>query len=275
MTPRAGVILAGEVAERTVTIHASAKKALRPLCDLALSLATYRSGVTQVLNGIPLQVDARSRLAFPPSYDKQVTHLLTTTVHDRDECWNVGANVGVHVLQLCRLVGAAGKVIAFEPNPTAAMLLARNVALNGYTDRVEIMQAAVGQHAGSTDFFIARADPMCRADFPNPRLPQTRRIRVDVTTLDRQLALCAQPPKCVLIDIEGWEIGALLAAETLLQLDPLPLIVVELHPDAWAWSGHSAEQLEVLLRSHHLEVTALSEQHDVFAEHGQVLLVRR
>ena len=258
----------------TVTIPSSAKKALRPIRELALSLTTYRHGVTQILNGVPVQVDARSRLSFPPSYDQEVTNLLFAQVQPGDECWNVGANVGVHVLQMCRLVGPHGKVVAFEPNPTAAMLLARNVAFNGYTDRFELIQAAIGQHSGITDFFMAGIDPMCRAETPNPRLSRTERICVDVTTLDQQLAKRRSQPKCVLIDIEGWEIGALLAAESLLQLNPLPLIVVELHPDAWAWSRHSGEQLQTLLRGHGLQLTAFSGQRDVFAEHGHVLLVR-
>ena len=259
----------------TVTIPSSAKKALRPIRELALSLATYRYGVTQILNGVPVQVDARSRLSFPSSYDEEVTKLLSTQVQPGDQCWNVGANVGVHVLQMCRLVGPHGKVVAFEPNPTAAMLLTRNVAFNGYTDRFELIQAAIGQHSGITDYFIDGTDPMCRAETPNPLLSQTERICVDVTTLDQQLAKRRPQPKCILIDIEGWEIGALLSAESLLQLNPLPLIVVELHPDAWAWSGHSAEQLQTLLHRHGLQLTALSGQRDVFNEHGHVLVVRR
>ena len=258
-----------------MTIPSSAKKALRPLRELALSLATCRHGVTQVLNGVSVQVDARSRFSFPLSYDEEVTNVLSTRLQPGDECWNIGANVGVHVLQLSRLVGPAGRVVAFEPNPTAAMLLARNVALNGYANRVEIIEAAIGQHSGTADFFITGTDPMCRAEAPNPRLSQTQRISVDVTTLDDQLALRTTRPKCILIDIEGWEIGALLAAEAVLRLSPFPLVIVELHPDAWAWSGHSAEQLEMLLHRQELQLTALSGQNDVFAEHGHALLARR
>ena len=257
-----------------MTISDSAKKALRPIRELALSLATYHRGVTQVVNGVPLQVDARSRVFFPASYDEGVTNLLSAHVNDGDECWNVGANVGVHALQLCRLVGPTGKIVAFEPNPNAAMLLSRNLVLNGYGERVEVVQAAVGEHLGTADFFVAGADPMCRADIPNPRLPRTRRIRVEVTTLDQQLALRVTRPNCILIDIEGWEIGALLAAQSVFELNPLPLIIVELHPDAWTWSGHSARQFEMLMHSHRLKVTALSGQHDVFAEHGQIVLTR-
>jgi len=230
--------------------------------------------VTQIVNGVPLQVDARSRLSFPAFYDEQATRLLSTVVREGDHCWNVGANVGVHVLQMCRLVGPTGKVLAFEPNPNAATLLGRNVALNGYSDRVEIIRAAIGQRSGAVNFFITGTDPMCRPDTPNPRLPRSRRIRVDVTTLDQQFALHPTHPKCILIDIEGWEIGALQAAESLLQLNPLPLIVVEFHPDAWAWSGHSAAQLEMLLRKNGLQVRGLSGQRDVFGEHGQVLLAK-
>ena len=74
--------------------------------------------------------------------------------------------------------------------------------------------------------------------------------------------------------IEGWEIGALLGAERLLRLEPQPVLIVELHPGAWSWSGHSREQLEQLMARHNLKAMPLSNQSDVLAEHGQVWLTR-
>ncbi|HSK79666.1 MAG TPA: FkbM family methyltransferase [Thermoanaerobaculia bacterium] len=240
--------------EAHVSIKAPLKKVIRAMREVALTLATYRRGMTTTVNGVTMRIDARTRFSFSPVYDPGMTHLLSAEVGSGDECWNVGANVGVHVLQLAALVGPTGRVVAFEPNPEAASLLRRNIALNGFADRVDIVRAAVGQRPGITDFFFAGADPMGRPDKPNPLLSRTRRIRVPVTTLDELVGQRSAAPKCIVIDIEGWEVGALLGAESVLQLQPLPLLVFELHPDAWSWSGHSREQLEALIQKHRLQL---------------------
>ena len=159
--------------------------------------------------------------------------------------------------------------MAFEPNPHAASLLRRNVALNRYTDRVTIAQIAIGEHRGTSDFFLAGADGRGRPERPNPELPRTTRIEVPVLTLDEFLAHHNGVPRCVVMDIEGWEIGALLGAERLLQLEPQPVLIVELHPNAWSWSGHSRHQLEQLLARHNLKAVPLSNQSDVLTEYGQ------
>jgi FkbM family methyltransferase len=59
-----------------------------------------------------------------------------------DTCWNIGANVGEHVLRLARIVGPTGRVLAFEPNPEAAAVLATNIQLNRYSDRVSIVETS-------------------------------------------------------------------------------------------------------------------------------------
>ena len=113
---------------------------------------------------------------------------------------------------MARIVGPTGRVLAFEPNPEAAALLATNI----------------------------------------------------------QLSL----PDCVLVDIEGWEIAALLGARRFLAAEPFPMLIIELHPDAWAWSGHSRHHLEALLKRYSLHIAPLSGQHDPLSQYGQVIITR-
>jgi FkbM family methyltransferase len=228
--------------------------------------------VERTVNGATFRVDSRTRLSFPPAYDRGVTQLLRSALRPGDEAWNIGANVGVHVLQMCALVGPAGRVVAFEPNPQAAALLRRNVALNGYSERVAIIEAVVGEHAGTTQLFVAGADPMARAGKPNPLLPATHAIQVPVLTLDDFLAQNGRAPDCMVMDIEGWEVGALMSGRQLLRLAACS--IVELHPDSWEWSRHSRRQLEVLMAGLGMEAVPLSGQTDPLAEHGQVWLQR-
>jgi FkbM family methyltransferase len=51
-------------------------------------------------------------------------------VRPGDVVLDIGANVGAHTLPLARLVGAGGRVLAFEPSDFAFAKLSRNIELN-------------------------------------------------------------------------------------------------------------------------------------------------
>jgi hypothetical protein len=68
-------------------------------------------------------VGRASFLAFPPCHEPGVAGFLASSSLAGAECWDIGANVGVYVLQLAEHVGVFGRIVAFEPNPSAAALL--------------------------------------------------------------------------------------------------------------------------------------------------------
>ena len=250
------------------------KKLLRPLRELALRVAYGRKGMPRKVNGVTFTVTPAARFSFPSSHDPEVASLLGAGLKPGMCCWNVGANVGVHTLGMANKVGPAGTVVAFEPNPNAAALLRRHVDMNGYSDRVTIVEAAVGETEGEIDFFVAGSDPMGRAQQANPLLSSTTRISVPVITLDSYLKSQSGRPDCIVMDIEGWEIGALRGGRAILGAEPFPIVIVELHYNAWEWSGHSRQELETLLREYDLAVKPLSGQTDPLGEYGQVLFYR-
>jgi FkbM family methyltransferase len=229
-------------------------------------------GVSRVVNGIPLRVDPVGRQTFTPTYDAGATDYLRRELRDGMEAWNVGANVGVYTLQLAHWVGATGRVVAFEPNPEARAVLMRNVALNGLQSRVEIVPSAVGGAVGSVDFFTAGADGMGRAGRANPLLAQTSRIQVPVTTLDDFAAARGRKPDLIVMDVEGWEIAALHGGRSLMDSTRF---VVELHPDAWKWSGHTRADLQAILDEAGLDAKPVSGQSDPLGDYGQVVLTLR
>jgi FkbM family methyltransferase len=228
-----------------------------------------RRGVARTVNGIPLRVDPAGRHVFTPVYDEGAAAYLRGVVREGMEAWNVGENIGVYALQLAHYVGGAGRVVAFEPNPAARADLQRNIAHNGQQARVEIVPSAVGSAPGTVDFYASGADGMGRAGRPNPQLTTTNRIEVPVTTLDAFAAARGRLPDLVMMDIEGWEIAALEGARTLVGRTRF---IVELHPDAWQWSGHSRADLERLLDAAGLVARPLSGQRDPLGELGQVVL---
>ena len=131
-----------------------------------------------LVNELSFNVDPSVRFLFPRSYDPEIASILDRSLKPGMCCWNVGANVGIHTLQLAEKSARPELVVAFEPNPYAAALLRRNVEFNNYAGRVTIVQAAVGDVEGTTDFFVAGFDGMGRAQRPNPLLgDKTRRVR--------------------------------------------------------------------------------------------------
>ena len=244
------------------------RRAREPLVRALLA----RRGAARTVNGISLRVDPVGRHVFTPIYDEGAAACLRTHLREGMEAWNVGANIGVYALQLAHLVGAAGRVVAFEPNPAAREVLVRNIARNSLQSRVEVVPSAVGSAPGTVDFYTSGADGMGRAGRPNPQLSATDRIEVPVTTLDAFASARGRLPDLVVMDIEGWEIAALEGARSHLGRTRF---IVELHPDAWQWSGHTRADLEGLLDSGGLEARPLSGQRDPLGEHGQVVLEGR
>jgi len=63
---------------------------------------------------------------------------------------DVGGNIGLYTVLLSRLVGPAGRVISFEPDPALFALLRENCALNGCTN-VEAHNLALGRRHQTHD----------------------------------------------------------------------------------------------------------------------------
>ncbi len=198
---------------------------------------------------------------------------LLAHVRRGDTVWNVGANVGVYTLQLAHMVGDTGRVVAFEPNPRTIAVLRRNVALNGYEDRVLVEPMAVAERSGHVQLFAAGDSQMARISHPNPLDGPQEPIAVPATSLD-DYAVHHGMPAGLVMDIEGLEVAALQGAKRLLADGP-DWMLVELHPDAWAWSGNSAAELLHLLNDYGWIATPLSGQNSASASYGHVLLERR
>jgi FkbM family methyltransferase len=237
--------------------------------ELALRVATRGRGVPLTLNGLPVRVAAEARHRFSADYDRPVAAFLRHRILPGSEVWNVGANVGVYALQLGAWLGPQARVVAFEPNPDAARVLMENVRLNRLHDRVEIIRCAIGETSGEANLYTCGVDGMSRIGRPNPLLAATKAVSVAVTTLDEVAERRQKRPSWVIMDIEGWEIAALKSARRLLRHSRF---VIELHPSAWPWSGHSRTDLEELLQELELEVVRLTGQADPLGEHGHVFV---
>ena len=227
-----------------------------------------------MINGVTYKANPHYRHMLGQNYDSAVAEFLRQRVRPGSLCFDVGANVGVYVLQLAHWSRPGGRVVAFEPNPLTLSILREHISLNRINDRVEVVGAAIGASEGEEVFFSVGADGMSRLGAPN-RLIATRttETKVAVTTLDAYAARTGEDPDWLLIDIEGFEIQAMIGARDLIRRRRGEIgIVVEMHPSVWD-SAHTTRQLaEDVLRDFRLRAIPLTGQGDPLGAHGMVYL---
>src|SRR6185436_17688589 len=135
---------------------------LRPLYESFLDWSGGDSGIPWTINGVSYRIDPHYRHQLGQNYDEPVAAFLRQRVKPGALCLDVGANVGVYVLQFANWSEPNGHVIAFEPNPSAIAILQKHVEMNGLRERVRIVPAAVGEASGEDVLYAAEADAMSR-----------------------------------------------------------------------------------------------------------------
>jgi FkbM family methyltransferase len=133
---------------------------------------------------------------------------------------DVGAHIGTTTLRAALHHGFR-HVVAFEPDPDNARILAANVALNGLRPVVEVVEAAVGRTTGRAPFNrgprrgpgrLTGRGSLAEGD------PESESIEVQLTTLDSWLALhslAAEDVALLWIDVQGSELAVLAGASEL------------------------------------------------------------
>ncbi|MEO3472781.1 FkbM family methyltransferase [Roseomonas sp. CAU 1739] len=168
-----------------------------------------------------------------------------TLLHRPGTLVDVGAHDGLITLPFARLPGS--RVLAFEPLPMAFARLAEALAAHfggEIPPHVELVQAALGDHAGQADLAMPVLDGVAQeqwastakdyAAFGGPRLA----IRHFAAPLQRLDDRAIRDLTHVKIDAEGAEYEILRGArETLLRCRPvLTLEVEERHREGSTWA---------------------------------------
>ena len=163
---------------------------------------------------------ARGRFRSPePEWDRLIEWL-----RPGDTALDVGANVGHYAARMSRLVGAAGRVIAFEPVPATFAALTANSKAFPFRN-VTLLNAAVGEAVGTVGMsvptgadgsYLARVDPAA----------ELKCLVLSVDSLD-----LPGPVRVVKIDAEGYEPKVLAGMTTLLTRDK-PVVILERNAEA-------------------------------------------
>lgn len=246
----------------------------RPAYESVLGWVNGGKGIPWTINGVTYRVDPHHRQRLGPHYDAPVAEFLRARVRPGALCLDVGANVGVYVLQFAHWSRPDGRVVAFEPNPGAREVLQSHARMNGLEQRVEIVAAAVGATSGEEILYAAAAEGMSRLGEPNKALAgKVNEITVPVVTLDEYCNANALEPDWLFLDIEGFEIAALSGARELIKSGRGRLnVVVEMHPNVWDSAQTTRAGAESLLNELGLRAVPLTGQNDPLGDHGIVHL---
>jgi FkbM family methyltransferase len=143
-------------------------------------------------------------LALNGYWESWITLAIARLVRPGWRCIDVGANVGYYALLLADAVGAEGRVLAVEPNPTVARWLALNMEVNGFSGWVDIERCVVAEDKSEiVDLFVERSRPG-NATICTVHDPLAERISVRSSSID-ELALNWPRVDLVKIDAEGAE----------------------------------------------------------------------
>jgi len=177
--------------------------------------------------------------------DEPEFRLLHQLVSPGDWVVDIGANVGHYTRRFSELVGARGRVIAFEPVPATFSILSANAELFPHpnvtlinaavSDRMELASMSMPKlPTGLTNYYEARLST------PSADGLSVLTLALDQLGFDRRISV-------IKIDVEGHEAFSLAGMEQLLKRDHPVLIVETASPEVVGrvegW-GYRADRIE-------------------------------
>jgi FkbM family methyltransferase len=183
-----------------------------------------------------LEVDSDWRIICHPHAYEVASRSQIADIEQADEirnfrslCWrgmllfDIGAHYGIFSLAA---VHEGGRAVAIEPSPEAAQMISIQAAINGYTEDIQVVRAAVSSEVGTMGLLSSGvfSDGYFRVanNWPTSELIQTPTLTIDELT--RQFG----PPTHIKIDVEGHEMAVLRGGRVALARHS-PLLFLEVH----------------------------------------------
>lgn len=156
--------------------------------------------------------------------EEQEFRLLESFVSPGDWAIDVGANVGHYTAKLSRLVGAAGRVLAFEPVPRTFELLTANARQFPHPN-VTLMNVAISDKATTMAMDVPEVEGGAYLAHLTDRDTGLRTLCLPLDSIP-----LPQRVRFVKIDAEGHEFAVLRGMSDLLRRDR-PTLIVEVSSD--------------------------------------------
>jgi len=179
--------------------------------------------------GFRLRLDLRESLQRDflfGLYDRRELDLVREHL-GRGDFVDVGAHVGLYTVAAA--VHGPGRVLAFEPNPSARAQLEGNIALNERAD-VLVVPKAVGDAPGAALLHVPRTPDPSFSSLAGGRFAEGEPIEVEVTTVDAEVEAAGLQPTVVKVDVEGGELAVVGGMQRTLDRHR-PVLLVEVNQE--------------------------------------------
>lgn len=171
--------------------------------------------------------------------------------------FDIGAHFGLFSFAALHYGGANAKSIAVDPSDTATRMMRIQADLNDESQRLSIVQAAVGERTDWQEMVtvgVMSGGYLIAADKDHPASESTR---CPATTLDKLAEDFGIQPTHIKIDVEGFEAEVLKGGSHVLSNAESPLLFLELHNQMIRDGGGNPEDTLMLLKKLNYEMCAV------------------
>lgn len=188
------------------------------------TIALVLSGEERILLPDSLEVMTRYIVEEYGDWFEPETAFVRRFVQPGMHAVDIGANYGAYSLALAKLVGASGRVSAFEPAPQVAALLRQSIEANSF-ENVEVVEEALAECTGSV-FLISRGGvELAQIAFDGKGSEEATRIPA-ISLDDWTKSIGSLPVAFIKIDAEGQEAAIVRGGKRFL-LEQSPLVMAE------------------------------------------------
>jgi len=246
-------------------------KPVRLLYDFAYGLLMPRRVRVQ---GHVMWLDEKDalELATSETYEPVETQLIKKELKPGQVFVDIGANIGYYTLIAARLAGPAGKVYAFEPDPSHFGLLQKNIAQNGYSNVVPA-NLAVSDRAHSARLYLNQANPGDHRIWDSGDGREF--IPIQIVSLDGYFKKLDKRVHFIKMDIQGAEAKALEGMRGLIRSNRAIKLVAEFCGKNLKNCGNDPGRFLAMLKSMGFRVFEISEKHGTVKPAASPYLLKR
>ena len=192
------------------------------------------------------------------TYEKSESKIMEEEIKVGNIVVDVGANIGLHTLNMARIVGNTGPVFAFEPDPSNFEILRKNVKINNYQNII-LEQKACADKYGRTTLYQSDHPGMHRV-FPQTKQAKGQ-VQVELTSLDKYFidSNLADKINFIKIDVEGLEFSVLKGMKNILKNNKKIKILFEFMPKNTMEAGFTPIELLNYLTSYDFKLFCIDE----------------
>lgn len=163
-------------------------------------------------------------------YEVEKTKAISRLLSPGGVFIDVGANKGDFTLLAAKIVGNAGKVFAFEPEPENCHWISKSIQLNGYNN-IKLSELALSDTNGEAQLYLGK-----KSGWHTLLAGQADRnqgtIKISIDTLDNVLEGIGQDRvDMIKIDVEGAEYEVLNGAYQTLIRNHKIILLIDIHPE--------------------------------------------